>query len=59
MELAKEMLGKDYMGPEKIEKTFGIKVALEDIPDMPYSPDDLEKAKENGEMLVLGVDKNS
>ncbi|OHB02342.1 MAG: hypothetical protein A3A90_00915 [Candidatus Zambryskibacteria bacterium RIFCSPLOWO2_01_FULL_35_19] len=59
MELAKEMLGKDYMGPEKIEKTFGIKVALEDIPDMPYSPDDLEKAKENGEMLVLGVDKDS
>lgn len=58
MELAKEILGKDYMGPEKIEKTFGIKVALEDIPDMPYSPDDLEKAKENGEMLVLGVDKD-
>ena len=59
MELAKEILGKDYMGPEKIEKTFGIKVALEDIPDMPYSSDDLEKAKENGEMLVLGVDKDS
>ncbi len=59
MELAKEMLGKDFMGPEKIEKVFGIKIDLEDIPDMPYSPDDLEKAKENGEMLVLGVDKDS
>src|SRR3989338_6245447 len=35
MELAKEMLGKDFMGPEKVEKTFGIKLAIEDIPDMP------------------------
>ena len=59
MELAKEILGKDFMGPEKIEKVFGIKIAIEDTPPMPYSPDDLEKAKENGEMLVLGVDKDS
>lgn len=59
MELAQEILGNDFMGPEKIEKTFGIKINVEDIPDMPYSPDDLEKAKENGEMLVLGVDKDS
>jgi len=58
MELAKEMLGKDFMGPEKVEKTFGIKLAIEDIPDMPYSVSDLEKAKENGEMLVLGIDKD-
>jgi len=58
MELAKEILGKDFMGPEKIEKAFGIKLATEDIPDMPYSIEDLEKAKENGEMLVLGIDKD-
>jgi polyhydroxyalkanoate synthesis regulator phasin len=59
MEMAQEILGENFMGPEKIEKTFGIKLDLEEIPDMPYSAEDLETAKEMGEMLVLGIDEDN
>jgi MoxR-like ATPase len=55
---AKEILGKkDVLGIEEIENTFGIKVRAEDVPHIPFSKEDLEKAKELGQFLILRVDK--
>ncbi|MFA5942823.1 MAG: AAA family ATPase, partial [Candidatus Paceibacterota bacterium] len=55
---AKEILGKkDVLGIEEIENTFGIKVRAEDVPNIPFSKEDLEKAKELGQFLILRVDK--
>ena len=55
---AKEILGKkDVLGIEEIENTFGIKVRAEDVPNIPFSKEDLEKARELGQFLILRVDK--
>ena len=54
LEQAREILGQEYFfGPEAVETALGF--APEDIPEIPYSPEDLEKAKELKEMLVLRV----
>ena len=42
---------------ENLENTFGIKVRAEDVPNIPFSKEDLEKAKELGQFLILRVDK--
>src|SRR3990167_7593755 len=52
---AKELLGEDLIGPEEIEKTWGVR--SEEIPDIPFSREVLERAKEMGQMLVLRVEK--
>jgi len=54
---AREILGQDALGPEEVKNAFGIELKPEQIPDIPYSKEDLEKAKQLGEMLVLRVDK--
>jgi hypothetical protein len=54
---AREILGHDVMGPEEIEKAFGFKPNKE-YP-IPYSKEDLEKAKQLGEMLVLRTDQDA
>jgi len=52
---ARELLGEDLIGPEEIEKTWGVKP--EDVPEIPFSREELERAKEMGQMLVLRVEK--
>src|SRR3989339_855277 len=52
---AKELLGEDLIGPEEVEKTWGVRP--EEIPDIPFSREELERAKEMGQMLVLRVDR--
>ncbi len=52
---AREIFGEDLLGPEEIEKTWG--VWLEDVPEIPFSREELERAKEMGQMLVLRIDK--
>jgi len=52
---ARELLGEDLIGPEEIEKTWGVRP--EEIPDIPFSREELERAKEMGQMLVLRVDR--
>ena len=55
---AKEILGKkDVLGIKEIKNTFGIKVRAEDVPNIPFSKEDLKKAKELGQFLILRVDK--
>ena len=52
---ARELLGEDLIGPEEIEKTWGVRP--EDVPEIPFSREELERAKEMGQMLVLRVEK--
>ncbi len=54
-ELAKEIFGKDYLGPEAIKKAFGFDVPESEIPKIPYTREQLDFAQKNGEMLVLRV----
>jgi hypothetical protein len=54
-EKAKEIMGKDFLGPDQIEKAFGIKI--KNVPDIQFTIDELKEAKNRGEMLVLYTDK--
>ena len=54
----REILGKDFLGPEAIEATLGIKLSpeeLEQVENIPFTREELEQAKELGMMLVLRV----
>lgn len=56
IEIAVEKLGKENVfGPKEIEKTFGVR--LSEIPEIPFSVEELERAEKMGQMLVLRVDK--
>lgn len=55
---AKEIFGKDFLGPEAAEATFGVELAqdeLEQIETIPFTREELEQAKQLGMMLVLRV----
>ncbi len=57
-EQAQEIMGESFYGVEEIKNTFGFEVSTDKIPAIPYGPEVLEKAKENGEMLVLRVESD-
>ncbi len=58
MKNAKELLGsQDVLGPEEIEKAFNIKLKMEDVPNIPFSKEELEQAKKLGQFLILRIDK--
>ena len=57
-EEAREIFGKDFLGPEAAEAAFGVELSqeeLEQIEDIPFSREELEQAKQLGMMLVLRV----
>ena len=56
-ERAREILGTDFFGPEAVEKTFGF--TPENIPDIQFSENDLERAKELGQFLILRADQTT
>ncbi len=55
LEEAREIMGKYFYGPEEVTSTFGFEISKEEIPYMPYSKEDLAKAKELGESLILRI----
>lgn len=57
-EKAKEILGSDALGPAEVEKAFGIRVDLAEVPSIPFSATELERAKELGQFLVLRVNRD-
>lgn len=57
MDMAKEVMGEEFFGYQEVEKAFGIEVNPEEIPEIPFSKEELEKAKELNQFLVLRVDK--
>ena len=56
-----KLFGKDFLGPEALKKTWGVELTeeeLQEIEHIPFSQEDLEKAKELGMMLVLRLPHN-
>ncbi len=55
---AQEIMSKDFLCPEAIAKAFpGITLETKNIPNIPFSKEDLLRAKELGQCLILHVDK--
>lgn len=55
LDKAREILGKDFLGPESVKNVFGVE--LETIPSIQFTKEDLERAKELNQMLILQIDK--
>lgn len=55
LEQAREIFGANYFGPEAIKNTFGF--APESIPSIPFSEDQLRRAAELGQRLILRIDR--
>ncbi|MDO8507937.1 MAG: hypothetical protein Q7S53_05245 [bacterium] len=56
---AKEIMGENFFGPLEIERTFGRKLDRSEIPEIPFSREDLEGAKELRQFLILRTDKDA
>lgn len=57
---ARQILGKaSVMGPEEIYKAFGVVLAPEQIPDIPFNLQDLKNAKRLNQFLVLRIDRRA
>jgi len=54
---AEKILGKYVLGPDAIEATFNFKPEDKEIPAIPFSEAELQRAKELDQFLVLRVDK--
>ena len=53
---AREIFGKDFLGPEAIQTTFGVELTpdeLKEVESIPFTREELEQAKQLGMMLVL------
>ncbi len=51
---AERILGKNFFGPEAIRQTFGFEVKK--VPEIPFSQEEIERAQELGQQLVLYID---
>lgn len=56
LERAAELMGQDYLGPDAVEATFGVQLESHEIPPIPFTEAELERAKELGQFLILRVD---
>jgi hypothetical protein len=54
---AKRIFGDDFLGPEQISLAFDGAVEIKDIPAIPFSIEELERAQELGQMLILRIDQ--
>src|SRR3989304_293049 len=54
---AKEIFGNDFLGREAVKKAFGIDIPKAEIPAIPFSREDLERARELGQFLILRYNK--
>jgi len=57
LDRAREIMGeREFMGPNEIKKAFGIEIPESEIPPIPFSVQELKKAKELNQFLVLRID---
>jgi hypothetical protein len=54
---AKEIMKEDFFAHEEIEKAFGFRIDPDKIPEIPFRREELERAKELNQFLILRVDK--
>lgn len=51
MKEAKSILGQDFIGPDEAKAALGFEAS--EIPNVPFSKEELERAKELGQILIL------
>lgn len=59
LEEAQRIFGDDFFGQGKVEQALKITIAPEHIPKIPFSLEELERAKELGQYLILRVDADA
>src|SRR3989344_5036082 len=59
LERAISIFGQDFLGPRKIKETLGIRIPDGEIPPLPYSEEELQKAKELDQFLILRASKDA
>ena len=57
MARAQEIFGSDYVGPEDITMRLNVILKNEEVPAIPFSEKELERAKELGQFLILRINK--
>ncbi len=55
VEFSKKLFERDFLGPEAVEKTFGFSPRPEEVPPIQFTHQELDDAKNNGEVLILRV----
>ena len=59
--LAQEIMernGKEFfLGPRDLEQAFGFKLEAKDIPELPFSQEEIERHRQLGDILILNLDK--
>lgn len=55
-EMAKRIMGKDFLGAEAVNKAWECVLKDEDLPKIPFSRQELWEAKERGEFLIFRID---
>lgn len=55
---AAEIMGESFYGVGAVEKTFGVRIMPDKIPPIPFGKQELERAKELRQELILYVDKD-
>lgn len=58
MKEAKEIFGQDFLGPKQTGEAFNGMLGFE-IPEIPFSQEDLERARGLNQFLILRTDKTS
>lgn len=53
----KQLFGNNFIGPDDIENAFGIRINPPEVPTVPFAPDELQRAKDLDQVLILRVDK--
>ncbi len=56
-EFSQGLFELDFFGPRDVEKVFGLKIAPENVPQIPFSQVELEAAKSLDQKLILRVDR--
>lgn len=57
IEQAKEILGADFIGPDEVKAAFLDQVEISTVPPIPFSKEELERARDLGQMLILRVNQ--
>jgi hypothetical protein len=50
---ARGIMGNDFFGPDEIKNALGYDLDKDSIPNIPFSKEELERAKANGEFLIF------
>lgn len=59
IERAKGILKEDCLGPDEVKQALGIEIDSNEIPPIPFSKAELERARELGQFLILRTDQDN